>query len=151
MKTALPNSSDRVHSGIDVFGNPGLRHRDAGIAQGDGAAQAVDQAQHVFGAAEDPHAGVFGNPQQFEPIQRVGAVLGADLLDDEAIQSAQVVSVEQQAPVLEVEFDPAHVDDQAEARAPFDCVGEGLGGPFAGYADDADPGFSQRKSPLRES
>jgi hypothetical protein len=61
------------------------------------------------------------------------------------------MSVEQQAPEFQIQFDPAHINDQAEAGTLFGSIGERFGRPFSGYAYDTYPGLSQRKSPSRES
>ena len=142
---------NRCHRGGRVLGNPGIGHRDARIAQGDGATQPIDQPQHVLGTAEYLHAGPLRNPQQLEPVQRVRAVLGADLFHHQPVQAAQIISVEHEPVFRQVECDLRHVDDQAKAGAPLDRIGQRFCRPFSRYAYHTDPGISQRKSPPVES
>ena len=77
-----------------ILGDAGRRHGDAGVAQGHGTTQAVDQAQDILCPTEDPHPGLLGHAQQFQPIQGIGTIKGTDLLDDQRVQLTQILVLE---------------------------------------------------------
>jgi len=137
---------NRPFRGVDIFGHTGLRHRHTGITQGNGAGQAVDQPQYVLCPAEDPYPRRFRDPQQFQPVQGIRVVSGADLLDDQCIQLAEILFLKPQAAACQIELNLVHVDHQAKTGRSFHRVGQGFCGPFTGNAHHT-YSISQRRSP----
>ena len=107
--------------------------------------QSVHQPFHAGHRAKHPHTGLLGRAQQGQAVQGVGAVLGGDFLDDDAVQVTEIQfsvaggATNQRTPA-QVQGHLGHVHHSAEAGAGLQRVGQYLGGPLAGNAHHRDSG-----------